>query len=410
MYKFLDDQLFRAEGGGDALALLLRMSYEQFPYQESMRSLIPRTLALFDRLPGELATAHPFDIDAAARRAFGMPLRDFMRTGLAVGATARQNRGRLKLNQMENLIVPGLSEAVESDRLRLVLRVIGGSYGEFKKLHGERSTQFPVPVGYEKYAHNVLLEKPVVWSDGDSSRMLVPSPILIFKRVTLSVYYDLLAVGGDAFAIWFGYVVQEYVDRLLGHFKNLIREWDFGVEGAPDFAVVDGSRGALIEVKSGRLSIFSRAIGDKQHVRDDVKKHLFPAVEQLHKKREKIRTRASGFERLFGVQEPHLVVVTLEPIYLANAPPIRDVIDELAREKGWDPIPYHAISLNEFEIIAQYLTGKEFLDALDRKRAQPYWPFEAMFEDRLGELRKEMHPWLKALWEDFSRRNSGLSE
>jgi len=374
-----------------------------------LRSLIPRTIALYERLPREVSAAPSFDIDDALQSTYGMPLRDLMRTGLVLGAAARRHRGRLLVRDIENTIVPGLSSSLEAGQLRNVLQVIGASYRDFKQLHSERETQFPVPVGYEKHAHNVLLEKPVVWADGDSSRVIVPSPVLVFWRVTRSIYYDLIRVAGNDFATWFGWMVQAYVDRLIGHFNGLLREADFGVDGAPDFALVDGLRGALIEVKNGRLSHFSRAIGDREHLKEDLRKSFFPACEQLHKKREKIRNGARGYEPLLDVKDPHLLVITLEPIYLANAPPIRDVVDELARERGWEPIPYQAISLQELEIIAPHLTATQLLDALDRKRdARWHWPFEALFDDRLFEFRSEMHPWLKTLWEEFAKNHPQL--
>jgi ABC-type cobalt transport system substrate-binding protein len=410
MYRSFDDPLF-ADEGGDVPSLLLRMSYEQFTYQESLRTLIPRTIALYERLPREASPAPPFDIDGALRNAYGMPLDDFMRTGLVVGAAARQHQGRLLLRELENSIVPGLSSSLEAGQLRRVLQVIGASYRDFKRLFEERESKYPVPAGYEKYGHNVLLEKPVVWADGDSGRVLVPSPVLIFWRVTRSIYYDLIGVAGNAFATWFGWMVQAYVDRLIGHFEGLLREADFGVDGAPDFALVDGERGALIEVKSGRLGHFSRAIGDREHLKEDLKKSFFPACEQLYKKREKIRSGARGYERFRDVKDPHLVVITLEPVYLANAPPIRDVVDELAREREWEPIPYQAISLQELELIAPHLTALQFLDALDRKRNGRWWswPFEALFEDQISEYRGKMQPWFQQLWEEFARKHPHLT-
>ncbi|MGH9335148.1 MAG: hypothetical protein ACRD21_15535, partial [Vicinamibacteria bacterium] len=225
------------------------------------------------------------------------------------------------------------------------------------------------------------------------------------------IYYDLIGVAGNAFATWCGWMVQAYVDRLIGHFDGVLREVDFGVDGAPDFALMDGKRGALIEVKNGRLGHFSRAIGDREHLREDLKKSFFPACEQLYKKREKIRSGARGYERLRDVKDPHLVVITLEPVYLANAPPIRDVVDELARERGWEPIPYQAISLQELELIAPHLTAPQFLDALDRKRNARWWswPFEALFEDQISEYRGKMHPWLQQLWEEFARKHPHLT-
>lgn len=405
MYKLMEEP--QPEPGEELVPeLLIRMSYEQFPHQEPLRELVPRTLALFETLPRSAPATGDFEIDDALRATYGMPLRDFMRGVFAIGSCVRN--GAARRSNLVNSIVTGLSHAVQAKELDQTLGLVRTTFSGYRDLQKTRSEQFPTFQGLEKYAYNPLLEKPVVSPDGESDLLLVPSQLLLWRRATSSVYYDLISRYGESFANWFGGVVEAYVEKLLtDHWKGLFRERDFKTEGTPDFAVRVGDTAVLIECKSGRLTQAARGSGKPAVIKRDLARSFQIACRQLQMKEAKIYSRSPGFEPLFGVKKVHPVIVTLEPFYMANADPLRDVVDSLMKDDGLAPVDYQALTVQELETISHNVDAPGFVELLNRKTTNVgsrLESFEDFLQDDYQQMRAALHPYLKLILKDFHAR------
>ncbi len=113
---------------------------------------------------------------------------------------------------------------------------------------------------------------------------------------------------------------------------------------------------------------------------------------------------AKGFEPLHGVVDPYLVLVTMEPFYMCNAPPMRNLVDRLMAERGVASVPYQALHVGELEQMAPSLNAKVLLDSVEEKSGDPVkaeWSFERYFAERFPGFEKKWHPWLRDLWDDF---------
>ena len=403
MYQNLEEPLVTSGDSPDSF--FIRTSYEQFIYQEGERNLIPRTIALFEFLPGAVpARSANFDIPGAVHQVLGMSLRDFLLHAFFISAATRK-RGAVHIDYLADKAVKKLGPVLETEKMMKVLSILSCTFEEFR----EAARQSPTRKGYEKFSYNPLLAKPVIRSACAPHTFLVPSPTLLVRRMTASVFYDVLDAQSErdkaAFMTRFGDIVEAYVDRLLDPYvKDLLRERDFAANGGPDFAVRAGTRGALVECKSARLTVSTKSFADEQSLQTDLAKGFLGGCKQLGKKREHVMNNAKGFEPLHGVVDPYLVLVTMEPFYMCNAPPMRNVVNGLMAERGDPSVPYQALHIAELEQMAPSLTTKVLLDSLNEKTSDPVmtaWPFERYFAERFPGFAKKWHPWLRDLWHDF---------
>lgn len=266
--------------GDSADSFFIRTAYEQFLFQEGERNLIPRALALFEILPKEIsARSSDFDIPAAIQHVYGMSLRDLMLHASFISAATRK-RGAVHADYLTKEAIEKLRPALDTDKMTKVLSIVSCSFGEFRDL----ARRFPTRDGYEKFSYNPLFAKPAIWSEAWPDTLVVPAPTLLVRRMTVSIFYDVLDALSETekkrFMTRFGEIVEAYVGRLLEpYIPGLIRETDYAAEGGPDFAVRVDSRGALLETKSARLTVSTKSFADERSLQTDLSKGFLEGLQ-----------------------------------------------------------------------------------------------------------------------------------
>ena len=225
----------------------------------------------------------------------------------------------------------------------------------------------------------------------EGERWVVPSPPYLFRRGTEQAFYDIISHAGREFAAFFGYVFEEYVNRILstlGSDYDIVEEREYKRDSHPyrtcDRIIIRGSDAILIECKTKRLSVKTKFTTDYKRqgellridltdvgkTRDD-KGSVVSAIRQLYRTEMAIRSNCAGLEalhaRITGRFYP--LVLVLDPYYSANAPYIKGIIAEELR-KGDSPVEdydWQVVDARGLEPLCALAREVEFIDLVDKK-------------------------------------------
>ncbi|WP_460968428.1 hypothetical protein [Pedococcus soli] len=306
------------------LGLLTRVTYEQFPYGESIFEEVTRSHAMMVDYP----TGTPLEVlsDADAwTRMLGMDL------GMAVGVTfflqvaANVNAGWYDptwLNQSN------FSEVLQHwPRAAIEQRMsdLSSTFAEFKQDYARMPKP---PAGLERYAYNPLTRRPfILMPDG---RYLAPQPRLILRTITPG---GLFQVGKDSLGAPFprdlGELTEAYVGRqlrLLEPEASVFPEVVYGPENVKsiDWFLVLPSVVVMFEVKSARFGILEKAglLGFEERSRNLITK----ANDQLQRTSDALDAGNPELARI-PTDRPRIgVMVTAEPHYLSNSQFMRQMV------------------------------------------------------------------------------------
>jgi hypothetical protein len=168
---------------GSPLAVMVRIGYEQFPYQESMFEEMARAEAFFNGYAGR----KPLSVITEERLAklHGAPVRDAAGVALLLHVGAEKNGGLFDPKWLDQ---PNFTPVLDVLPRDTILDVINTSFvidvPGFKKLAAEA----PAVPFLDKYLFNPLVARPFVRrADG---RLTAPVPQLISRRMSpLEWYY-----------------------------------------------------------------------------------------------------------------------------------------------------------------------------------------------------------------------------
>lgn len=307
--------------GVDALAMLTRLAYDQFPYSESIFEEVSRTHALM------VEGAETLDLEVlnepdAWVRMVGAPV------GQAVGATfllqtaANVNAGwydqrwldRPDLQPLYDLWPRAVIEQRAADLTHTV--------GTFKADYESKPS-----VGDERFGYNPLTARPFLcMPDG---RSLAPQPRLILRTVTPgSLYYRGMDIYGEAFGRDLGKMTERYVGQLLTNIAPTpevhpeVRYGKGNGQASTDWFLVLPSAVVMFEVKSSRYGLRERAAVPGYESR--ITTLLSKALGQLAVTSERLDDGHQRFAHVPSDRPRVGIIVTAEPYYLANSGWMRD--------------------------------------------------------------------------------------
>lgn len=347
-------RMFNAErdlgaGGLDngVQSALIRVAHEQFGYQTTVYEEIGRTHSM---LVAPLSDAR---VLSSLRVIGGSVWTDLLGASLSdtVGATilhwasAHLLGGRLRLDELTHdaatrrLLEPWPRHAIEAATGRLVATV-----DEFKADFG---AIHPTQPAYLQYAYNPLNRTPFVRLPGIADP-IAPQPRLILNTLTPASLYHLgRARYGNDFSTDMGYLFEEYVGRNLRLLDGIAvegeREYSHGREQGKtvDWIAVFPELVLLVEVKSRRLAIADIARDDlnlDEHV-GRLMKDASSQIVRSHNFIEDGRAVLSDIPK----DRPHFgLVVTAEPVYLANTHWVREHLGETS-------LPISVASIRDIE-------------------------------------------------------------
>jgi hypothetical protein len=297
---------------GFGIMTLVRVAYEQFPYQEPLGNLIPRYLIIWtETKPAD----PPLDIQGAFKSKTGLSIEEFMKIGLAFysGALHYPSFSR---EFLEGTRAEKLKPFLTAEKIDAFLRAAAVDFPTFRQLCLQEEKEAPRA---GKWVFNPLVSRPVIiLPDG---RFCVPIPRLLIHRITKGIYYDLLdahsAPDHNPFPDWFGHAFEEYggiVLRKALDQSTIYSEPAYGspIRHGPDWTVLGQKIGLAMEFRSSRLPKMVRTTTERDEVMNRVRQGLAQTAGRLPAKIKDILDGSAGLPAS-GVSEIVPAVVTLEP-------------------------------------------------------------------------------------------------
>lgn len=327
VFTNLHDPFYNVAGEPGALeSLMVRYTFEQFPYQHSRFEEMSRILLLFDRdYTGLGCTVLS---TAAWEGLLGLPLEAFMRAGFLIVAGAQTNAGWFDPSWLTRPHLQPMLEALKltgAEVMRVLQRVFAAEFDDVKRrvVAGRHKDELR-----RRYDANPLMETPLIrLRDG---RYLAPSTHFVAQRLSpASLYYVGLGLGVQEFSADLGKVTQAYVGEQLDLVDTELVlpdvEYAKGQRGA-DYVVVLPGLTLVIEVKSARVATLGRL--DHDGYLDDLNKDVGKALTQIKRTGTMIRDGHRAFAQVDPLQEIRGIVVTAEPHYMLNSSAYRRLIND----------------------------------------------------------------------------------
>ncbi len=353
---------------GSGLMTLVRVAYEQFPYQEQLGDLIPRYLTILtETKPAD----PPLDIQGAFRSKTGLSIQEFMKVGVAFyfGSFLYASFTR---GFMEGPMAGKLKPFLTPDKIEAFLKVAATDFPTFRQLCLEEEKKAP---GAGKWVFNPLISRPVViLQDG---RYCVPIPRLLIHRITKGIYYDLLEAFHNSdhnpFPDWFGHAFEEYGGIILRKAldqSTVFAEPAYGspVRHGPDWTILGQTTGLAMEFRSSRLPKMIRTTTERDEVTSRVRQGLAQTAGRLPGKIKDILDGSAGLPAS-GTNEVVPAIVTLEEWY-PEALTTELIRQELDGE-GNDPGRFQLMSIGELEWLLTWAQHESPAVVLRDKLADP---------------------------------------
>jgi len=368
----------------DADRFFIRIAYEQFPDFYGDADTLARTHLLFRSCARatEARMKHRFNIDEAYKEATGLTLDQSWDITMALFGLILEQRGGIQHGPFK----PGnLEHSISQADLDQFIDMISLTPQQFQ----QKMTLSLYQVDpFETFNPNPLVNWPMIRL-GDN-RWVVPVLPYLFRRGTEQVFYDVIGYKGREFSSFFGYVFEDYTDRILttlGTGYEIIPEKRYVRDGQTydtcDRIIIKDCNAVLIECKTKRLSLQTKFTADEALLRNDLtdvgkgddKGNLVYAIRQLYRTEHDIRANCAGLEELnqkiTGSIYP--VVLALDPYYFANGGYVKRIIsEELA--KGDMPVKDYAWQIMDvwgFEALCSFAIEADFIDLVAKKFSSP---------------------------------------
>lgn len=344
---------------------------QQFPLQENPKNYLIRCLLFYKTIPAEINSQ--LNIAEAFQNIFGLSIERFW---LLVIKTLQGYHGAW----FPTNIYLGLNEPpynITAEELTTYFNKISTDYTTFRTISIDqsvslvgRSTQFYGFTPFDKF--------PVI---RNGSQSLILSPYYLVKRLTHSVYFDLLhyfQVGDDLrnnpFSSEFGMIFQNYIGKQLSYIDDgseLIPEFEYDSDNKKfaDWSLLYTNKLVLFEVKKNLLPNSIKFMMYKNELKESLEKGIIKGLRQCYNKINHSRNNISGLERFSNVEEFYPVVIIYDDTYLFNDNFIRTIIDETLSEEGiaFDK-KWQIITTREIEDVVNICSAeRSFISLLSEK-------------------------------------------
>lgn len=328
----------------DLAVMLGRYAYEQFPYQSSVMEELARPYILFSDtdVPEQYRRPEPDEW----QEVIGGTIEQALGASFIIFVGVMQNSGVFDpavftadwYSQIEHVVPSGVG-----------LRVLDLLSATVEEAREDGRSAPELPDYLQRYSYNPLVRTPLI-DIGDGLRY-APQPQFVLRAMTTeNLYYRGIRQWAGDFGAALGMRVQAYTGRQLRHSgeHTVIDEfrWEQKKRGgvdSSDWFLVTPQVTVLIECKSARMGYAAKA-GTPDGIKQ-ANAVLGRAFGQIRSNADEIRTRNLAYAHIPADRPLVGLVVTAEPFYTANTPPVRRVLP--------DPgIPILTISLRELELLA----------------------------------------------------------
>ncbi len=347
MYKFnITIDINDADADDFLVKLMTQMSYEQFPYQESLFEEVTRSHAWMveglnyveTKVITEESLASMFD---------EVPLREVIGATLFLHVGAMKNGGIYKQSWLDQ---PNFTEVLKIYPRRNIEKMVSRLTTTPDNFRADFNKHSMGKAKSTRFDYNPLVATPFV--DMGSGDPVAPATRLILRTVTPGgLYYSGLNKHGKAFADDLGGLFENYIGRQLKLIKGAEVESEIvfnkgGNYKSVDWFVILPGLVILVEVKSHRLGPEAKAGGETlmpllERTLDGARKQLRSTVTHLADKH-------PAFKNI-PTDRPILgLIVTAEPFHTGPMY-LRDNEIAVIPGGGLPDVPVAAVSAREVE-------------------------------------------------------------
>ena len=274
--------------------LLLRVAYQQFPYQESAYEELARAEAFFNGYSGR-KQLEVIDKDAVIEL-LGAPVREAVGVAFMLWASTMLHGGFFDPAWLGQDNFAEVLQEVPSEQVESVIDTsLATDFDGFKHM----AASAPVLPSLERYMFNPLTARPLLrLEDG---RLLAPVPQLILHRLSpIEQYYQGVDRWGDPFARDMGELLEDYVGRQLRTLPGatVYSEISYGgkhntEKKSVDWIVEFDDLVLLVDAKATRLAAAPRAGAETTQAA--VTRALSRGLNQIDTTHQLILSGAAGF-------------------------------------------------------------------------------------------------------------------
>jgi hypothetical protein len=317
MYSNLRPEELDHEDLKPAFSILVRLAYEQFPYQESVYEELARAGAFFGGYSGR----KPLEVlsGTALDQLLGAPLLQAAGVATMLHASASMNAGFFDPSWMDQPQFADVLSVVPRGQIASVIdAVFAGSFDDFRR---EAAEAPPLPF-LDRYMFNPLTARPFVRLD--DGRLLAPVPQLIARKLSpAELYYLGIKRWGEPFARDMGELFEDYVGRQLNTLPDVTVHHEIQYKQgkdtimSTDWIVVTDDTVLLVEAKATRVPAPARA--GHTSAKDSFERTLGKAFRQINRTYQAIRSGVPEFSAIPAKRPVLGLVTTLDPWYIANS-------------------------------------------------------------------------------------------
>lgn len=303
---------------------LLRIAYEQFPYQESAYEELARVEAFFAGYSGR-KRLEVLD-EAGVTELLGAPTGPAVGVAMMLHASAMINNGFFDPAWLDQKNFADVLSILPREHIESVVNEsFATDIAGFRRL----AESAPPLANLERYMFNPLTARPFLrLADG---RLIAPVPQLIARRLSpIELYYPGIQRWNQPFTRDLGELFEDYVGRQLRTLPGatVYSEIKYGPKkekkDSIDWIAVFPGLVLLVEAKASRLVAAARAGG--KNAQQAVAETLNEALIQIERTYQAINDGAAGFSEI-PTDRPFVgLVATLDSAYMANTPLARDFL------------------------------------------------------------------------------------
>ncbi|HCS59924.1 MAG TPA: hypothetical protein DIW46_00785 [Microbacterium sp.] len=317
----IDDPVMHEEPTS-SVGVILRITYDQFPWQLDVLSTFARVLNLFGPEASWPSGKQPSVMTGGwFLRLFGVDIETYVAAIFVAFSGAASNGGSFDQGWLENDAFRRFGERFDVDAVRGVIdRHLTIGLTEFKDANAEAESR--VPPSLRKYAFNPLRDKPFIV--GILPQPFAPNVRAVLDKISpLSIFYSGISTFGNGFSTDLGHVFEAYVGnqlRLLG-FDNVVPEVKYhnghDLVDSIDWFVLLEDFLLLIECKSTRPDESMRL--GALDLAKSMQRQIGKGIDQINKTYSFLTEIASQETRIEASKKVIGIVVTLEDHFAASS-------------------------------------------------------------------------------------------
>jgi hypothetical protein len=376
---------------------ILRVMYEQAPYQDDAWQALPRAKLMYVDACRALGDPE-IDIGVEFQERFGLSIESFITIGFALFAQLFTDPVFYPLVHWHSS-VPGIREVLTKDNVNTFLNIVAADQQRFRD---EDARRRPTGVDEGRYDFNPLFKYPVI--DLGGGKCMAPLPNLVAWRLYTAPFYELADAfmeegHKNRFRSFFGHVFQSYVGLLLRDVlphEDVLPEVGGDSVGPVDWVARIGIHALLVECRARDLTLPAKSTGDLALIESDLEKIAVDTIRKLPRKIKFLQEHADDYG-LQDIDSWHALVVLKEPLLPVTR------VRELINGKLGEPADYHLLSTGDFEQlmalhdavgVQQVLSDKAAADEIGKD-------FRTFFHERRDKYAFRRNPLLNRISDEF---------